>query len=212
MWPSAQVLPADLAGLGVNVVVDGQLCAADLHDVRTAITADETQLVGLAGELGHSLLLGNDPALEPLAGLHDRNHALLEIGEVVWSEGAGGIEVVVEAVLDRWADAEFRLGEGLLNRLCCHVCRRMPEDRQTFGGRDADGFDQIAVSDLSGKVSDLAINARRDDRLVAPDFLERCRGHVVSIRRCRSYPCMNLGGRYWVRTSDPSRVKRVLYH
>ena len=72
---AAQVLPAQLAGLGVEVVVDGQLAAAHL-DVGAvggvgggALEADQLQLVRLVGQLLAGLLVGDDPAGEALAPL-----------------------------------------------------------------------------------------------------------------------------------------------
>ena len=43
-----------------------------------ALAADQLQLVRLVGQLGAGLVLGDDPAGEPLALLDDRDHALLD--------------------------------------------------------------------------------------------------------------------------------------
>ena len=56
---AAQVAPAALAGLGVEVVVDGQLAAADLHHlggVDVALDVDQLQLERLVGQLGLGLV------------------------------------------------------------------------------------------------------------------------------------------------------------
>src|SRR5690606_25075328 len=79
---AAEVLPAQLAGPGVQVVVDRQLARADL-DVGAvvvrggALEADQLQLVRLAGELLAGLVVGDDAAGEALAALLDLLHLLL---------------------------------------------------------------------------------------------------------------------------------------
>ena len=97
---AAEVLPDRLAGLRVDVVVDGQLARADLDALRrverggvavlhAALQADQLQLVRLAGELGARLVVGDDPADEPLARALDARHLLLERLQVFRSEGVG---------------------------------------------------------------------------------------------------------------------------
>ena len=130
-----------LAGAQVDVVVDGQLGAADLHDVRAALAADQAALVGLVGELDARVGLGHHPADEALAGLDDLDHALLDAGQVLGIERLGDVELVVEAVLDRRADAELRLGEDVLDRLGHHVRARVAQDAQPVGVGDHDGLD-----------------------------------------------------------------------
>ena len=89
---AAQVLPAALAGLGVEVVVDGQLAAADLHVGASvgvgaaALEADQLQLVRLVGQLGAGLVVGDHAPGEPLARLDDLLHPLLDALEVVGRE------------------------------------------------------------------------------------------------------------------------------
>ena len=63
--PAAQVTPAALAALGVEVVVDGQLAAADLHHlgrVDVALDVDQLQLERLVGQLGLGLVQCGEPA------------------------------------------------------------------------------------------------------------------------------------------------------
>ena len=66
MRTPAQVAPAALAGLRIDVVVDGELGAADLHDIGTALAADESELERLIAELDRGRALFDDPAGEPL--------------------------------------------------------------------------------------------------------------------------------------------------
>jgi hypothetical protein len=135
---AAQVAPHLLAGARVEVVVDGQLAAADLHHlvgVHIRLEVHQLQLERLGRQL---LLRGLDrvePAPgEPLGALDDLLHALLERGQVLRGERLVDREVVVEAVADRRADAELGLRELLLHGLGQHVRRRVPDDRTAVVG------------------------------------------------------------------------------
>ena len=112
---AAQVLPRhDLVALAVagDVVVDRQLAGTDLGartlrralGVAGALQPDQLELVGLARELGACLVLGDHPATEPLAGVDELLHRLLELLQVLRLERGLDIEVVVEPVGDRWPD------------------------------------------------------------------------------------------------------------
>ena len=100
---AAQVLPDDLAGAGVQVVVDGQLGPADLDrlvgvlGLGAALEPDQLQLVRLAGQLGTGVVVADHPAGEPLALLDDLPHPRLDGLEVVRLERLVHVEVVVEA-------------------------------------------------------------------------------------------------------------------
>jgi hypothetical protein len=65
-----------------------------------------------------------------LSGANDPFHFLLKGLEVFWSEGLDNVEVVVEAVLDRWANAKFCFWVDALNGLCKDVRGRVSEDVQ----------------------------------------------------------------------------------
>ena len=77
---AAQVAPNPFAGTGIEVVVGGQLVAADLHDVGVAgLVVDEFELVGLVGKLAAGLILGLvDPPVEQLPFLDDLAHPLFQ--------------------------------------------------------------------------------------------------------------------------------------
>src|SRR4029450_4188850 len=96
---AAQVAPAALPGPGVEVVVDGQLAAPDLHGLGVGLVpgVDELQLVRLGGQLGPGRgRRGEHAAPDPLAGGDDLAHAGLDPFQVVRLERLGHVEVVVE--------------------------------------------------------------------------------------------------------------------
>ncbi len=170
---SAEVLPAQLAGLGVEVVVDGQLAAAHLRVGavgrlgRVALEPDQLQLVRLAGQLGAGVLVGGDPAGEALAALLDLLHLLLDALEVLRGEGLRDVEVVVEAALDRRADAELRLGEELLHGLGHHVRGGVAQDVEAVPGGDVDGLDALAVARDVREVLQLTVHPGGDHGALA---------------------------------------------
>ena len=169
---AAEVLPAQLAGLGVQVVVDRQLTGADL-DVRAvlggggALEPDQFQLVRLVGELLAGGLVGDDAAGEPLPALLDLLHLLLDGLEILRRERPGDLEVVVEAVLDRRADAQLGLGEDLLHGLGHDVRGGVAQDVQAVLGGDLHGLHGLAVPDLVGEVLELSGHPRGDHRAFA---------------------------------------------
>ena len=124
---------------------------ADLHDlgrvelfvrIGTALELDELQLVGLVGELLAGIVERVvAPAREPLPGLDDLPHRRLQRTEVVGRERGGDVEVVVEAVGDRRADAQLGLGVQLLDGLREHVCRGVPDDAAAVLRVGGDGLD-----------------------------------------------------------------------
>jgi hypothetical protein len=127
---AAQVAPDPLA-VPVHVVVVGQLAVADLHDlvgIDVALEVDQLQLVRLRRQL-HLRLVERLvlPAAERLPGLDDLLHPLLELRQVLRLERLRHVEVVVEAVLDRRADAELGLGEDVLHGLGQHVRGRVAQ-------------------------------------------------------------------------------------
>lgn len=173
---SAEVLPAQVAGLGVEVVVDRQLAAADL-DVRTvvgrrgALDTDEFELVRLVRQLFAGVLVGHHAARETLPALLDLLHLLLDGLEILGRERPLDVEVVVEAVLDRRADAQLGLGEQLLHGLCHDVRGGVAQDVQAVGGGDLDGLDLLAVLHLVREVLELSGHARGDDGALAGEEL-----------------------------------------
>jgi hypothetical protein len=169
---SAEVLPAELSGLRIDVVVDGEFGAADLDAfvvgsrLRAALQPDQLELVGFVGQLGTGVLLGDDATDEALPLLHDLLHLGRDRLQVLRSEGLGRIEVVVEAVGDGRPDAELRLGVDALHRLREHVGGRVPQDVEPILGIDRDGLHRVGVRHLRREVAQLAVDAHRDDRTI----------------------------------------------
>ena len=96
--------------------------------------------------------VGGDPPGEPLALLDDLAHPGLDLLEVLGDERGLDVEVVVEAVLDRRADAEPGVREQLLHRLRHHVRGGVPQDVVAVGAVDRDALDLVAVGELVGQV------------------------------------------------------------
>jgi hypothetical protein len=166
--PAAQVLPAQPAGLGIEVVVDGQVGPAHLDVLaivgrRRAFEADELLLVGLTRQLCPGLLLGHHPAAEPLALLDDRPHPLLDGLQVLGGERSGDIEVVVEAVLHRRADSQLGVREQLLHRLRHHVRRGVAQDVPSVGRSDLHRLHGVSVGQRGGQVAQVPVHPGGDN-------------------------------------------------
>ncbi len=100
---------------------------------------DELDLVGLpALEEVLDGLLPRDLALhEGIADLDDVGHDPFELAQILVGERVLGVEVVVEARVDRRADGELGLGPDALDRVGEHVRRGVPQL--------VDGFDRSLV-------------------------------------------------------------------
>ncbi len=156
---AAQVLPDDLLGLAPgapHVLVDRQPAEADLDRPRLVVAAgvalepDQLELVRLVGQLGARLVLGEVPAPEGLALLDDPLIDLLERLEVLRGERGLDVEVVVEAVGDRRADAEPGARVDLLHRLREHVRGGVPQHGEAVGRVDRHRLDDRAVGERGG--------------------------------------------------------------
>jgi hypothetical protein len=141
---------------------------------------DELELVGLGGQLGARLCLRDDPALEPLPAADDALHLLLDGLQVLRGERIGDIEVVVEAVGDRWADAEPGIRVDLLHGLRHHVRRRVAQDAETVGRVDRHGFDGVALRYRRCLVAEFAVDAERDDGPVGEQVETGLRAHPLN--------------------------------
>ena len=89
---------------------------------------DELHLVGLLLLLHQSQSLGPGQLkpLQLLLLLADLAHLPLQLGEVLGGEGAGGVKVVVEAILNGGADGQLHLGVEPLHGLGQHVGTGVP--------------------------------------------------------------------------------------
>src|SRR4051794_25760307 len=122
---------------------------------------------------------------EPLALLDDLAHAGLDLLEVIGCERPRYVEVVVEAVGDRRADAELRLGEQVLDRLREHVRAGVTKNSASLLGVHRDGFDDVAVVGRPGQVlQHLAVGTGDDsvDGQVMKDLAHR-RAGFDNVRR-----------------------------
>ena len=182
---SAQVDPG-LLTFRAHVAVDGVDRLLVRADGRVLISAaladalDDLALVGLVGEQGERVLLGQLLADEGLALLHQLLHAGLDALEVLGGEGALDVEVVVEAVLDRWADrplgVRVQVGDGLRHQ----VGHRVAQDGAPLLGVGVDGLDghdTIGSHPLphgAVEVPLVPVHGGGDD--LAPDGLEGLQG------------------------------------
>src|SRR3954451_11080877 len=133
MGAAAEVFPLDVAGLAVDVVVDAELVAPDLHELVVACTAlqpNELELVRLRCELGTGSIVTDNPPREALSALNDLLHTLFEPLEVVRRERRLNVKVVVEAVFDGRTDAKASVVEGVLHGLGKHMGGGVPEHAQ----------------------------------------------------------------------------------
>ena len=184
MRPTAQIAPFPFAGAGIEVVVGGQLVAADLHHLRVAgLVVDEFELVRLVGEFFARLVLGLiDAPGEQLAFLDDLAHPLLQRLEILGRERARHVEVVVETVGDGRADAELGLREHVLDGLRQHVGSRVPDDAAAVVGVGGDRRHLDVGVGCPAEVAQPAVGVADDDDRVrsAParqaGFADRCPG------------------------------------
>ncbi len=176
------------------VVVAAPVRAGDLHELERA-DSPGARYVGAAAQVGEAALaVGGDRlalgqirdelplerllferverleavelgAREALLLGDDLVHALLDRREVLGRERAADLEVVVEAVLDRRADAELGHREEVLDRLGHDVCRRVAQDVERLGALVGDDLDGVAVRDDLERVDHLAVDLAGDGGL-----------------------------------------------
>ncbi len=175
MRAAAQVPPAQRAAGRVQVVVDGQLGSVPGTDLdrlarfelrragRVALEPDQLELVRLGRELNSGLLVGHDPAGEPLALLDDLAHPALDRLQVLRGERRLDVEVVVEPVLHGRADTQLGLREQLLHGLRHDVRGRMPHDVPAVVAGVIHRLDKVTVGDLAGQIAQFAVDPGGDD-------------------------------------------------
>jgi len=123
---------------------------------------DEFALERLAFETVPRLEAVEFAALERDRLGDDLAHARLDGDEVLRRERAVDAEVVVEAVLDRRADAEGRGREQVLDRFRHHVRRRVPQDVEALGAVLSHDGDRGPVRHYRVDVDGAAIDAAGD--------------------------------------------------
>ena len=181
--------------LRVDVVVDGELGAADLDglallELRGAalvpLEPDELELVRLVREFGARLVVGHHATHEALALSDDAGHLLVERLEVLGGERLGDVEVVVEPVGHGRSDAELRLGVDGLHGLREHVRGRVAQDAEAVGRVDRDRFDDVGVGHRRGEVLELAVDAHRDNGSIGEEL--EAVGHCDPLPLSRDEP------------------------
>ncbi len=128
---------------------------------------DDLQLERVVGEDDPRLIGADLVADERLSLGDDLPHPCLYPLEVVRVEGAaaGQVEVVVEAVLDRRADAERGPWEQVEDRLREHVRGGVPDGEQAAFGLGGDDGDLGPVAERRGQVALFAVDDRDHRRL-----------------------------------------------
>ena len=189
---AAQVLPAQLAGLGVEVVVDGQLAARRprrprrRRRPRQPLRPISSSLYGSSASSSRASSSVTTRRENRWPCLIDLLHLLLDGLEVLGGERLLDVEVVVEAVLDRRADAELGLGEELLHGLGHDVRGGVAQDVQAVLGGDLDRLDLVAVRDLVREVLQLARRRGRRRSVRSPAKRSAAVVPVVTTRSSRS--------------------------
>ena len=142
---SAEVLPGALA-------IDRDVLAG-----RDA--ADDLGLVDLADQLkvGDGRLAVPDLAHDRLVAVDDLLHARLDLGEVIQAERLLAGEVVIEAVLDSWADGHLRAGEQLLHRLSQDMAYVVADGFQRLGRIARQDLERAAVLQGAVDIQQLAV-------------------------------------------------------
>ncbi len=170
---AAEVLPVDLAGLGVHVVVNREFGAADLDGLAVvssagtftdvALETNQFELVRLVGEFEARFVVRDHTTGKALALLDDAGHGFIDGLDVFWGERSLDVEVVVEAVGDGRTNSELGFGVDRLNGLGHHVGGGVAQDRETVGRRDVYRLNDLVGADRRRHVPQLAVNANRDD-------------------------------------------------
>ena len=109
------------------------------------------------------LAAGEKESLDRQIFLDDLLHLRLDLRKNFGSEGGFGVDVIIEAVVDRRTDRQLCLGIKALHRLCKNVRCCVPEDLLALLVGKGKGLDLRAVGDLFGKTDDLSVSLSRDD-------------------------------------------------
>src|SRR5699024_9707707 len=103
-----------------------------------------------------------------LAGLDDLLHALLDALQILRGERLVHVEVVVEAAVNRRADAQLRARELRLHGLRQHVTRRVADDAAAVLGVRGDRLDGHLGVGREGQVTEVALRVADADDGVGP--------------------------------------------
>ncbi len=136
----------------------------DRDGLVVAQLADALQLERIVGEASVGALPVHHLPDERVVGLYHRGHPGLDLLEVFRREGPWHFEVVVEAVLDWWAESDARTGEDFAHRRGKDMGSRMAQHLQRVGvaiGKDGEGRVRL---DGAVEIADGAVHARRQCR------------------------------------------------
>ncbi len=153
---------AQVGERAVAVERDG-LDSLVLHEVLDQL--DLVVLV-LGLEALERLLDAHVAALERLVRLHVLAHRGLDARQVLLGQlgPLGELEVVVEAVLDRRADADLHARVELQDRLGEHVRGVVADQLERLVGLRRDDLDRLAVGERRAQVLELPVLADRQSR------------------------------------------------
>ena len=105
---------------------------------------------------------------EGVIRLHHLHHLFFNRLQVLRREGASHVEVVVEAVLDRRAEADLGLRKDLPHRRGEHVRRRVTQHVERLRMLVGDDLDRDPVGERARQVAHLAVDPRREGGLGQP--------------------------------------------
>src|SRR5699024_541996 len=157
MRAATQIGPRHRAIAG-DVVVHRQSTRSDFHgctfgcvvDVPgVGLQPDQFELVRFARQLYAGFVIINRTALELLPRLDDLAHARLDSVQIFGMERLGNVEIVIEAVGNRWTDSQGRLGEQFLDGLGHDMGGGVPQNIPAVWAVDSHGFNDVAVRETA---------------------------------------------------------------
>jgi hypothetical protein len=155
VWPEAEVDPVAVPVKGQRLGSLGDDVLDDLHLELLALGLEELDRVA-----GRDLLADEGEVLGDLLV-----RLLLDLLEVLGSEGLVAEEVVVEAALDRRADGDLRAREEVLHRAGHHVRGVVADRVQGLGSLRGEDLQLSVLGQWPGEVDLVAVEAGEDRRL-----------------------------------------------
>ena len=140
----------------------------DTDDLVVAQLADALELERVVGKAPVGLGPVHHLAAERIVPLHDLGHLLLDGLEVLRREGARHVEVVVEPVLDRRAEADAGAGKELPHGRGHDVGRAVPQQVERVGIAIGEDGERGIALDGTVEVPDGTIDPRGERRLGQP--------------------------------------------
>ena len=121
---------------------------------------DDPRLVVFADLLERldGLVLVPDLADDGIVGINNRPHLGFDLFEILRRERLFAGKIVIEAIIDDWANRDLRVGIQLLHRLGEHMGRIMADQFEAFGIIRRNEFDLRVAVERAHQISQLAIN------------------------------------------------------